>query len=65
MDVGLMTEDELLRHAREAMEHAKSLPIGSLGRVVQWGVYDTYESELRRRAIMLGLPVPVPSRDVT
>jgi hypothetical protein len=46
-----MTEDELLERANKALVRAALLPRGSLGRAVQWGVYDTYAGELRRRAL--------------
>jgi hypothetical protein len=46
-----MTEDELLERARKALVRAAQLPRGSLERSVQWGVYDTYADELRRRAV--------------
>jgi hypothetical protein len=48
-----MTEDELLDRARTAMLKAAALPPGSLGRSIQWAVYDTYADELRRRAIRI------------
>ena len=48
-----MGEYELLERARMAMLKAATLPPGSLARSVQWGVYDTYSGELRRRAVML------------
>jgi hypothetical protein len=48
-----MTEDELLKLAENAMRKAAVLPLGSLARSIQWGVYDTYSDELRRRAILL------------
>jgi hypothetical protein len=47
----LMTEDELLDHARQAIGRASVLPVGSLGRAVQWAIYDQYANELERRAI--------------
>jgi hypothetical protein len=43
-----MTEDELLARARAALERV--LPVGSLGRSVQWAVHDTAMAELRNRA---------------
>jgi hypothetical protein len=46
-----MGEDELLERARTAMLKAAMLPPVSLARSVQWGVYDTYAGELRRRAV--------------
>jgi hypothetical protein len=46
-----MTEDELLERARKALLRAVQLPRGSLERSVQWGVYDMYADELRRRAV--------------
>ena len=46
-----MTEDELLERALKAMGRAVQLPEGSLARSVQWGVYDTYSDELRRRVM--------------
>src|SRR5262245_40411802 len=46
-----LSEEELLTRARKAMSRAISLPFGSLGRAVQWGVYDTLSEELERRAI--------------
>lgn len=46
-----MTEDELVERAQKAFLRATLLPRGSLGRAVQWGVYDTYADELRRRAL--------------
>ena len=46
-----MSEDELLESARQAMGRAASLPVGSLGRSIQWGVFDTLMAELDRRAI--------------
>ena len=46
-----MTEAELLERAQRAMLRAAALPPGSLQRSVQWGIYDTYADELRRRAI--------------
>jgi hypothetical protein len=48
-----MTEDELLERARVALSKVVTLPRGSLPRSVQWGVYDTYASELRRRFLLL------------
>lgn len=55
--VDQMTEDELLARARKAMLRAAALPVGSLGRSVQWAVYDTYEGELRRRALSLAASI--------
>jgi hypothetical protein len=46
-----LTEDELLARARKAMSRAASLPVGSLGRSVQWGAFDTVMAELDRRAV--------------
>ena len=46
-----VSEDELLKRARRAMMRAAALPPGSLGRSVQWGVYDTMMAELNRRAV--------------
>ena len=46
-----MSEDELIVHARKAMNRAASLPVGSLGRSIQWAVFDTYMAELDRRAV--------------
>jgi hypothetical protein len=48
-----MTEDELLDRARTAMFTAAALPVGSLGRSIQWAVYDNYSGELARRAARL------------
>ena len=45
-----MTEDELLERARKAMLRAAALPPGSLGRSVQWAVFDAAMGELRGRA---------------
>jgi hypothetical protein len=42
-------EDELLKRARAAMRRAASLPVGSVGRSVQWSVFDTVMAELDRR----------------
>jgi hypothetical protein len=42
-----MSEDELLERARKAMSRAVSLPVGSLGRSIQWGVFDTIEAQTR------------------
>jgi hypothetical protein len=44
-----LTEDELLERARKALLRIVVLPPGSLAHFVQWGVYDTYAGELRRR----------------
>jgi hypothetical protein len=49
--LGRMSEDELLRRGHQAMARAARLPVGSLGRAVQWAVYETYAGELERRAI--------------
>ena len=47
----LMSEDELLRRAHRAMARAARLPVGSLGRAVQWAVFESYAGELERWAI--------------
>jgi hypothetical protein len=49
--LGQMSEVELLRLGHQAMARAARLPVGSLGRKVQWAVYDTYAGELGRRAL--------------
>lgn len=46
-----ISEDELVERARQTMGRAASLPVGSLGRSIQWGVFDTLMAELGRRAI--------------
>ncbi len=46
-----MSEDELLRRGHQAMARAARAPVGSLGRAVQWAVYEAYSAELERRAI--------------
>ncbi len=48
---GSMSEGELLVRARQAMSRATSLPLGSLSRTIQWGVFDTLMAELNRRAV--------------
>ena len=45
-----MNEDELLARARAAMARAATLPPGSLGRSIQWAVFDAAMDELRSRA---------------
>src|SRR5260370_480249 len=44
-------EDELLERARKAMRRAATLPVGSVGRAVQWAAFDSVMAELDRRAI--------------
>ncbi len=46
-----MSEDVLIERARNAMNRAVVLPVGSLGRSIQWAVFDTYMAELDRRAV--------------
>ena len=46
-----MSEDELIERARNAMNRASALPVGSLGRSIQWAVFDTLMAELDRRAV--------------
>lgn len=46
-----MSEDDLIERARSAMNRAAALPVGSLGRSIQWAVFDTYMAELDRRAV--------------
>jgi hypothetical protein len=46
-----MSEDNLITRARNAMNRAAHLPVGSLGRSIQWAVFDTYMAELDRRAV--------------
>jgi hypothetical protein len=46
-----LTEDELVSRAQAAMDRAVAAGRGTLGWAVQWAVYDTYASELERRAI--------------
>jgi hypothetical protein len=46
-----MSEDDLIARARNAMIRASSQPVGSLGRSIQWAVFDTYMAELDRRAM--------------
>ena len=46
-----MSEDVLIERARNAMNRAVVLPVGSLGRSIQWAIFDTYMSELNRRAV--------------
>jgi hypothetical protein len=50
-----LTEDEILVRARKAVSRAASLPPGSLGRSIQWGIFDTVMAELGRRAARLFL----------
>jgi hypothetical protein len=45
-----MTEGKLLARARAALERVTELPVGSLGRSVQWAVHDAAMAELRNRA---------------
>lgn len=46
-----LTEDELVARARKAMSRAVSLPVGSLGRSIQWCAFDAVMAELDRRAV--------------
>lgn len=47
---GQMTEDELCARARAALNRVVELPVGSLGRSIQWAVHDTAMEELALRA---------------
>lgn len=48
---GEQSEDELIERARNAMIRAAALPVGSLGRSIQWAVFDSYMAELDRRTV--------------
>jgi hypothetical protein len=50
-----LSDHEVLTRAAGALKKVTSLPVGSVARAIQWGVYEGYQAELTRRAVAFGL----------